>query len=122
MSSAFALQPSGSPALPQKPELVEKSKPRTGTCEICGARWLQYDDPAHPLDRICDSRDCLLELLRRESPAVQPLLCRCPQRPYAHELSVHKLLRRESFNPKHRYKWPWSLCLSDRVEISAEDR
>lgn len=49
-----------------------------------------------------------------------PLLCRCPQREYPHELPIHFDLRAESFNPKFRFKWPWSLMLSSRVEPSTE--
>lgn len=140
MSAAFALEPSG-PAAPcgfpkctleafhdgdhllaQKPDKrTDFPGPRYGKCIVCGAGFQFFADHAHPMPRICDSDDCFLELLRRESPKQQPILCPCGQRPYPHELSVHKLLRRESFNPKLRYLWPWSLCLSDRVEMSAED-
>lgn len=119
MSAAFALEASA-PPLAEKPK--QDNLPRYGECIVCGAGFQFFADHAHPMPRTCGSRDCLMELLRRESPAQQPLLCRCPQRPFPHELSLHKLLRRESFNPRHRYKWPWSLCLSDQVEMSAEDR
>lgn len=141
MSAAFALEASGRPApcgfpkctleafhdgdhlLAQKPDKrTDSPGPRHGHCIVCGCNFWVYGDHAHPMPRICDSHDCLIHLLSRESPAQQPLLCRCPQRPYPHELSVHKLLRRESFNPQRKYQWPWSLCLSDKVEMSAEDR
>jgi hypothetical protein len=49
-----------------------------------------------------------------------PLLCRCPQRPWAHEISVHCEIRSEAFNPKLRSRWPWSLCGSARLEPSTE--
>jgi hypothetical protein len=64
-----------------------------------------------------------------------PLLCRCAQRPYPHELSVHSKIRSEKpgtytdfydfvlrFAPKEPMRWPWSLCLSARVEMSTERR
>lgn len=38
------------------------------------------------------------------------LTCRCPQRFYPHELSVHSNLMRESYNPQLRSRWPWSLA------------
>jgi hypothetical protein len=63
-----------------------------------------------------------------------PLSCRCPQRLYPHELSVHGKLRSESpgtyeiyggdsirFAPKEvKLKWPWTLCASSRLEPSTE--
>jgi len=48
-----------------------------------------------------------------------PLLCTCRQRWYPHELCVHNQLLRESWNPELKYCWPWSLLLSERVELSA---
>ncbi len=41
-----------------------------------------------------------------------PLTCRCPQRPYPHELSVHASLRTDWAaygNGKPKNSWPWSL-------------
>lgn len=49
-----------------------------------------------------------------------PLLCRCPQRDYPHELTVHAELRGESYNPKLKFRWPWSLMRSQREEPSTE--
>lgn len=49
-----------------------------------------------------------------------PLMCRCPQRDYPHELSVHSLLRREWWAKDKRNCWPWSLMLSQREEPSTE--
>lgn len=43
---------------------------------------------------------------------VAPLTCRCPQRPWPHELSVHRLLRYESryaISNEPVMKWPWTL-------------
>lgn len=49
-----------------------------------------------------------------------PLLCRCPQRDYPHELSVHAELRSEWWAHKKNICWPWSLMLSLREEPSTE--
>lgn len=143
MTAAFALEASGPPApcgfpkctleafhdgdhlLAEKPKpdkRLEFPGPRYGVCIICGWKFQVLGDYAHPMPRICDNELCVLELLRRESPPQQPILCPCGQRPFPHELSVHKLLRRESFNPQLKYRYPWSLCLSDKVEMSTEDR
>lgn len=140
MSAAFALEPSGTPApcgfprcrleafhdgehdLEQpKDKRLDFPGPRYGHCIVCGQNFTVYGDYAHPMPRICDSRECAIHLLVRESTPA-PLLCRCGQRPYAHELSVHKLTRRESYNPKLTHRYPWSLCLSRREEPSTEER
>lgn len=42
-----------------------------------------------------------------------PLLCPCPQRPYPHELHIHNQLLRESWNPRLKYVWPWSLAFAE---------
>jgi hypothetical protein len=143
MSAAFALSPSGPPAPCSFPKCVLEAfhdgdhdlapgrtnddkriafpGPRYGRCVICSVKFVEYGDPAHPPSRICDKHECGLELARREA-APLPLMCACPQRPYAHELIVHTNLRREGYNPAVRRRWPWSLSLSDRLEPSAEDR
>jgi hypothetical protein len=48
------------------------------------------------------------------------LRCPCPQRPFPHELSIHFGLRQEAYNPQFKFRWPWSLCASERLEPSAE--
>lgn len=54
------------------------------------------------------------------SPYFAPLLCRCPQREYPHELSVHSLIRHEWWRKDLRNQWPWSLMQSRREEPSTE--
>ena len=49
-----------------------------------------------------------------------PLLCRCPQREYPHELSIHALIRYEWWKRELRNSWPWSLMASTREEPSTE--
>ena len=64
-------------------------------------------------------------------PCLAPLLCRCAQRPYPHELSVHFKLHEKPgtyldfYDQPIRWssselRWPWSLCASARLEPSAE--
>src|SRR5580698_7752973 len=53
-------------------------------------------------------------------PYLAPLLCRCPQRDYPHELSVHSLIRSEWWKKELRGSWPWSLMASVREEPSTE--
>lgn len=120
MSAAFALSPSG----PPKSQLAIRRcpafpGPRYGVCEICRVKFVLYGDHAHPMPRICTRLECGLEFCRRE-PMPTPLLCCCPQRPYAHDLSTHKLLRSESYHPQRRFSYPWSLCSSERLELSTE--
>jgi len=88
-------------------------------CIVCGVPFTVLGADPKMIFTTCGSRECLLHFARHHASPV-PLTCRCPQRPYAHELSVHFELRAESFNPKFRFRWPWSLMLSRREEPSAE--
>jgi hypothetical protein len=69
------------------------------------------------------------------APYLAPLLCRCPQRDYPHELSAHSRVRYEKpgtyfvWDGKQEslvefadsgMRWPWSLKLSVREEPSTE--
>jgi len=49
-----------------------------------------------------------------------PLTCTCLQSPHPHDLSLHRKIRDEAYNPRRKREWPWSLCLSERVEESTE--
>lgn len=134
MSAAFALDFSGAPVPCGYPRctleafhegnhefpLPKFAPERIHVCRECGVRFVIYGEADSPSDRrICDKPECLLSLASRETFAV-PLMCNCPQRPYAHDIAIHALLRQEAFNPKVRYRWPWSLMLSPRVEPSTE--
>lgn len=132
--SDFALSASGPEVLCDFPACIlnafhpgdhefAKAKPelslRRYVCVICSATFRVYGEHYRANARTCDNPACLLELARREG--FQPTLqCRCPQRPYPHELVIHPELRRESFNPEKRFCWPWSLAQSERVEPSTE--
>ncbi len=101
----------------EKPK--EKSSARKYHCVACGTPMVFYGDMAHPLPRLCESPECLLRFARHEAPNLEVVCC-CPQRSYPHELAVHKNLRSESYNPKLKFRWPWSLALSVRTEPSTE--
>ena len=45
------------------------------------------------------------------------LSCRCPQRPYPHEIRIHKYLR---FETSQGARWPWSLKWVELEESRAE--
>lgn len=84
-----------------------------------GTRSYNRSAEKHELDRqIAEAKQKAENLPKREYLA--PLLCPCPQRPYAHELSIHENIRPESYNPARRFRWPWSLCLASREEPSTE--
>lgn len=136
-SAAFRLEPSGPPAACSFPKClldafhdgdheIAPPAPRARPqpfhhCVVCGRGFIIYGDPAHPIPRTCGSQLCIQHLARRYAEPV-PLLCPCPQRPYRHELAIHVQLRAESYNPKVRFRYPWTLCLSPRTEPSAEGR
>lgn len=93
---------------------------RTFHCVVCGAGIVVYGEAALAANyRTCGSQDCILHLARHDAPEVG-IICPCRQRPYPHDLKVHELLRSESYSPKLRLRWPWSLALSARIEPSTE--
>lgn len=88
-------------------------------CVVCGVPFTVLGADKAMIFDTCGSRECLLHFSRHHGFEV-PLMCRCPQRPYTHEISVHSELRGESYNPKLKFCWPWSLMLSPREEPSTE--
>lgn len=136
-AATFTLEPSGPPTGCDFPGCLAESfhagdhvlaepqaKPRPQPahhCVVCGRGFILYGDPAYPIPRTCGSHECVLHLCRHEATPM-PILCRCPQRSYAHELAVHTQIASESFNPKLRFRYPWSLMQSSRVEPSTERR
>lgn len=96
---------------------------RVHKCEVCGLRFVMYGEDKEPSllneRRTCGSQACILDLAHRESNKV-PVMCRCPQRDYPHDLSVHALIRSEWWKKKLRDRWPWSLMQSRREEPSTE--
>jgi hypothetical protein len=90
-------------------------------CVVCGVPFTVIGaDKAMKFDT-CGSAECLLHYSRRYSLEA-PLVCRCPQRSYPHDLSIHGLIRSEWWNKELRSKWPWSLMASVREEPSTEKR
>jgi hypothetical protein len=120
MSAAFALEPLGPPApcgFPRctlnayhdgdhhlKPIERPINKP-IYTCRECGARFVIYGEIVEIERTSCGSQECILARARREVPEI-PVLCRCRQRSYAHELGIHCAIRFES---NGIVRWPWSL-------------
>lgn len=88
-------------------------------CVVCGRPFVVYGAERAEVFSTCGSPDCVLHFARHDAPEI-PLLCPCPQRPYPHELHIHNQLRSESYNPRLKMRWPWSLVLSSRLEFSAE--
>lgn len=135
MSAAFSLSPSGPPAPCGYPGCTAEAfhegehqiSPREAPprpqpvyhCVVCGLPFVVYGEHVASELRTCGTPACVLHFAVRDAKPF-PLLCPCPQRPYPHELRVHQELRREAYNPKLGSRWPWSLCRSDRVEMSAE--
>lgn len=103
--------------LPKPIELI--SRPREFTCSECGGRFVVYGERIPGARNVCDSQECLLSMCHKENAEI-PLLCPCSQRNYPHEMHIHNQLRSESYNPKLKFRWPWSLALSERLEMSAE--
>jgi len=88
-------------------------------CVVCGVPFTVLGADKTMIFDTCGSQECMLHFARRHGFEV-PLLCRCPQREYPHELSIHTELRSESYNPKLKFRWPWSLMRSQREEQSTE--
>jgi hypothetical protein len=88
-------------------------------CVVCGVPFTVLGADKAMIFHTCGSEECLLHYARRSNFAT-PLLCRCPQREYPHELSVHVELRSEWFVHRKSPRWPWSLMLSLREEPSTE--
>lgn len=90
-------------------------------CVVCGISFtILGADKSLPAPT-CGSAECLLHYAHRYGFEV-PVTCRCRQRPYPHELSIHALIRSEWYAYRKSPSWPWSLMLSPRVEMSTERR
>lgn len=134
--AAFALEPTGPPPAPcgfprcvlgafhdGDHEFARAQRQINGPiyiCRECGTRFVIYGEVVGVERQTCGSQDCILAASRREA-ATFPSNCRCPQRSYPHELSVHKYLRSEAYSPRLRWRWPWSLTLSKRLEPGTEE-
>jgi hypothetical protein len=135
MSAAFALDFSGDPVPCDYPRCILEAfhdgqhkfpEPKPGLqfhcdrhCVVCGRPFTILGANGQEVFSTCGSAECVLHFASHGNAAA-PLLCRCPQREYPHELSIHFDLRTEAFSPKLRHSWPWSLKLSPRLEMSTE--
>lgn len=88
-------------------------------CVVCGVPFTVLGADKSMIFDTCGSEECLLHYSRRFKFEV-PLMCRCPQRDYPHELSIHALIRSEWWKKELRDQWPWSLMQSRREEPSTE--
>jgi hypothetical protein len=88
-------------------------------CVVCGVPFTVLGADKAMTFHTCGSEECLLHYARRFTFEV-PLTCRCPQRDYPHEISVHSLIRSEWWKRELRDHWPWSLMQSRREEPSTE--
>ncbi len=138
MAAAFSLIPTGPEAPCDFPGCVldcfhegdhvfrqHETKPLPGTryfnCSECRRECVIYGERLYGETKTCGRQECLVSFAQHTAPQFG-VYCSCPQRQYAHELSIHADLRQESFNPKFKFQWPWSLMLSTRVEPSTERR
>jgi hypothetical protein len=136
MSAVFQLDFSGEPTPCDFPgcvldsfhdgehEFASAPKPAMGKawedvrkCVVCGTRFVIYSETFKDT-KTCSS-GCMLILAMKEAAKLE-VSCPCAQRSYPHELRIHTELRGESYNPKHKFTWPWSLMLSQREEPSTE--
>lgn len=112
---------------PPKPLSEQENRDRLAAAQTSygiGTRSYNRSPQKKEIDRQCASATAkFLAVPKDEKPIPREwMMCRCPQRTYAHDLSVHRQLRPESNHPKIRenLRWPWSLVASSRVELSTE--
>lgn len=132
--SAFALDYSGDPvpcdfrgcileAWHDGDHQLAKPKPIEWTydrhCVVCGVPFTVIGADKSLVVHTCGQEECLAHYARRFGFET-PLLCRCPQREYPHELSIHSEIRSEWWAHKQNLSWPWSLMASKREEPSTE--
>jgi len=96
-------------------------------CKFCHNAFVVYAGAQYLPHETCGSPDCVLRAAKRD-PITLPVICPCAQRPYPHELAVHKKLGVEQagvyldyydspirFAPKG-LRWPWSLKYAPNME------
>jgi hypothetical protein len=81
------------------------------TCSECGLRFAVMIEGLGEIFRTCGSPECLLSFSRKHAETI-PVSCTCLQRPYPHELSVHRAVKFES----RKLEWPWSLRFAPEME------
>jgi hypothetical protein len=140
--SAFSLDFSGDPVPCDYPgcvldafhegEHVRKPKPVAWSydrhCVVCGVPFTVLGAEKKQIFDTCGSEECLLHYARHHSTSL-PVVCSCAQRPYPHEVSVHKKLGVEKpgvyldyYDFQIRFaepglRWPWSLRYAPNMEV-----
>jgi hypothetical protein len=116
-------------------ELAPKPKPIAWTydrhCVVCGVPFTVLGAELTQIFDTCGSQECLLHYAKHHATAI-PVYCPCAQRPYPHELEVHKRIGSEKpgtyatghgdtvvsivrFQPEG-LRWPWSLKYAPSME------
>jgi hypothetical protein len=97
------------------------------TCAECGVRFVVMGDATGLPIHTCGAEKCLLSFARKHS-ANLPVTCTCAQRPYPHELSIHKKIGLERPGVYYDYydtavrfaekemRWPWTLRFAPEME------
>jgi hypothetical protein len=127
--AAFALEPMGEPAPCGFPRCVldayhegdhhlapieRPSIQPVFVCRECKKKFVIYGKSVGVERLTCGSEECILSSCRREANKI-PVACRCRQRSYAHDLSVHRAIKFES-GPM---RWPWTLRYAPDMELRA---
>lgn len=82
------------------------------TCRACGAKFVIFGG-ARIERSTCGEQGCIQLLARLEARFTKlDVTCRCPQREYPHELSIHRAVKFES----RVVRWPWSLRFAPDME------
>jgi hypothetical protein len=142
VSAAFALDFSGPPVPCDFPGCVldafhdgdHQRAPKSGPiawtydrhCVVCGVPFTVLGAERKQIFDTCGSQQCLQHYARHHASDV-PIFCSCAQRPYPHELSVHRKLYeapggymlyedvRAQF-ASEEMRWPWSLRFAPKME------
>ena len=124
MSAAFELLPPE----PRRDKRLDFDFSAEENSERLANLVTQYGVGTHSYNSSAEKRE--LDRQRAEATAryksqpkaeiLLPLPCSCPQRSYTHDVGIHQFVRSESYNPRLKFRYPWSLCLSERVEPSTE--
>ena len=81
------------------------------TCPECGRKFVVMIEGLGLYLSTCGSPECVLSYAHKNAANI-PVVCTCSQRPYAHELSVHRAIKFES----RVNRWPWSLRFAPEME------
>jgi len=131
MTAAFALEPTGDPvpcsfphctldAFHDGDHVFAPAAPRpvnqpVYTCRFCLTQFVIYGQHFAIERQTCGAQACIVALAQLEAGVAElPVMCTCAQRPYAHELAVHRAIKFES----RTTRWPWSLRFAPEMEVA----